>query len=65
MKVPPSKEIEHKDLDVESASTPTIDLQRPVKRACTAYFLFIKDHRAETQKQVCYFVTLVVYWTLL
>jgi hypothetical protein len=65
VKVPPSQEIESKDPDMETASTPTIDLQRPVKRARTAYFLFLEDHRAETQKQVRFFVTLVVYWILL
>jgi hypothetical protein len=33
---------------------PIIDLQRPIKRARTAYFLFVEDHRTEIQKEVCY-----------
>jgi hypothetical protein len=59
-----SQETEHTDPDVEPASTPTIDLQRPVKRARTAYFLFLEDHRAETQKQVRSSVMLVTYLVL-
>jgi hypothetical protein len=31
----------------------TIDLQRPVKRARTAYFLFLDDYRSTVQKEVC------------
>jgi hypothetical protein len=44
--------------DIEDAlschvtAPPIIDLQRPVKRARSAYFLFLEDHRIETQKQV-------------
>jgi hypothetical protein len=33
--------------------TSTIDLQRPVKRARTAYFLFLDDFRSTVQKEVC------------
>ena len=31
----------------------TVDLQRPVKRARTAYFLFLDDYRSTVQKEVC------------
>ena len=40
-------------------STTTIDLQRPVKRARTAYFLFLDDFRSTIQKEVnVYFITI-------
>ena len=34
-----------------------IDLQRPVKRARTAYFLFLDDFRSTVQKEVCMVVS--------
>ena len=34
-----------------------IDLQRPIKRARTAYFLFLDDFRSTVQKEVCMVVS--------
>ena len=36
---------------------PPIDLQRPVKRARSAYFLFLDDFRSTVQKEVCMVVS--------
>jgi hypothetical protein len=44
--------LENRAEDGSIPATTTIDIQRPVKRARTAYFLFLEDHRNETQKQV-------------
>ena len=41
-----------------SQEATTVDLQRPVKRARTAYFLFLDDYRSAVQKEVCSCLTL-------
>jgi hypothetical protein len=41
----------HSD-DMTQPEEPMIDLQRPVKRARTAYFLFLDDYRSTIQKEV-------------
>jgi hypothetical protein len=39
---------------VTQDDVPSVNLQRPVKRARTAYFIFVEDHRKEVQNEVKY-----------